>query len=460
MSSSVAQAVPAAGPRATGDRRSAPAAALAALAESGIIFLLVRQLLVENARVHQGPFATYPLFVALFVGGTAWATVRRRRRSTVVVIAILAVTLAALQAVVWGSTDPAGVLFACILGLLAAMRVLGLAHRDWQDPIGQSFAIGTAALLVEVAMGSSLDTTWHRLLLVVIPQFFLASLASRAVSVRLVTRPAGSERHEDPGSARRVRGAIVGIAALAAVMGAVALLGGKGGALEQIGRLLYLILSAVLIAMAFVLARIILGPVAWLFARLHINLDALQRAAQRFRLSSSPASSAQSSSSGWIRVLGFMVMAGVFVLLLTALRRRWHRMLMPNLHVPDHPEPPALHLAGGRSLRRSTSRIRRWEPPADAVRRWYAEALMALERRGLAKPSSGTPGEFAPQVARAFPECAHGFRALTRAYEDVRYGSVALDRPALERLAEQHRWAMEVFRRGERKDRADDHREA
>ena len=85
---------------------------------------------------------------------------------------------------------------------------------------------------------------------------------------------------------------------------------------------------------------------------------------------------------------------------------------------------------------------------------------MALDRRGLAKPSSGTPGEFAPQVARAFPECAHGFRALTRAYEDVRYGSVALDRPALERLAEQHKWAMEVFRRGERKDRADDQREA
>jgi hypothetical protein len=45
-----------------------------------------------------------------------------------------------------------------------------------------------------------------------------------------------------------------------------------------------------------------------------------------------------------------------------------------------------------------------------------------------------TPTEFAPVVGEAVPSCAAEFELLTRAYEDVRYGSLRLDRPALREL--------------------------
>ncbi len=50
-----------------------------------------------------------------------------------------------------------------------------------------------------------------------------------------------------------------------------------------------------------------------------------------------------------------------------------------------------------------------------------------------------TPAEFAPEVATAYPESAAGFDALTRAYEDVRYGSAHLDEASLRELDEHRR---------------------
>ena len=94
----------------------------------------------------------------------------------------------------------------------------------------------------------------------------------------------------------------------------------------------------------------------------------------------------------------------------------------------------------------TTRRLRR-EPPADRVRRWYAEALAALAGRGLAKEDDATPAEFAPLVALAYPECADGFAALTRAYEDVRYGSLRSDRPTLRRLQDEQRRLLHAIRR-------------
>jgi hypothetical protein len=459
-SNSIEAAVGAADGQASDDRRSVAAASLAALAESGIIFLPFRQLLVENVRAHEGPLATYPLFVALFVGGTAWVTLRRRGGHTVQIGVAIALALTGLQAFVWGSADAAGALFMGVLVLLVTMRLLALSHRDWQDPVGWSLAVGMAVLLLEVAAAST-SAAWHGLLFVVVPQFFLGSLASRAASVRLVTRPVSVGPHEDTGGAGRLRLAMVSMAALGAMMGAAALLGGKGGVLEMIGRLLYLILSGLVIAVAFVIARVILPPVAWLIARLHINLDYVQRALRRFRSpASDPGTFNKATQTGWLRVVGFLMLVAMFLLLLRGIRRRWYRMLTPELRAPDFPHPLAVPLSRGRRIRRGSSRTPRWEPPADTVRRWYAEALMLLERRGLPKASSHTPGEFAPQVARAFPDSAHSFEALTRAYEQVRYGSVAIERSALQQLADQRTWAMEVFQRSERRDQADDKREA
>jgi hypothetical protein len=96
--------------------------------------------------------------------------------------------------------------------------------------------------------------------------------------------------------------------------------------------------------------------------------------------------------------------------------------------------------------RRKRSRPRQ-ELPADTVRRWYAEALLVLDGLGLAKGSSRTPGEYLRDVTGAFPECAAGFTALTRAYEDVRYGSMRFDRDRLERLEANRQLAMTALSR-------------
>src|SRR5207237_7839672 len=72
--------------------------------------------------------------------------------------------------------------------------------------------------------------------------------------------------------------------------------------------------------------------------------------------------------------------------------------------------------------------IRRGGFPAEIVRRWYAEALLALEGRGVVKPEAATPAEYVGDVGRAFPEARPAFEQLTRAYERVRYGAIVIER--------------------------------
>lgn len=68
------------------------------------------------------------------------------------------------------------------------------------------------------------------------------------------------------------------------------------------------------------------------------------------------------------------------------------------------------------------------------MRRRYAEVLLALRRRGLAKDPWATPAEFVPVVAHAFPGCSDAFLELTRAYQDVRYGNLRVDSERLRLL--------------------------
>jgi Domain of unknown function (DUF4129) len=78
-----------------------------------------------------------------------------------------------------------------------------------------------------------------------------------------------------------------------------------------------------------------------------------------------------------------------------------------------------------------------------------------LERLGLPKPPARTPGEYLPQVTAAFPESGRGFTALTRAYEQVRYGAITLDRDAVGRLEVERDGAMQALGRARRIDDQD-----
>ncbi len=73
--------------------------------------------------------------------------------------------------------------------------------------------------------------------------------------------------------------------------------------------------------------------------------------------------------------------------------------------------------------------------------------MTALASRGVVMAPAMTPAEFAPEVATAYPESAEGFDALTRAYEDVRYGSAHLDDPTLRALDAYRRSILAAIRR-------------
>jgi hypothetical protein len=63
---------------------------------------------------------------------------------------------------------------------------------------------------------------------------------------------------------------------------------------------------------------------------------------------------------------------------------------------------------------------------------------MELERCGVPKEPWRTPAEFLERAGEAFPRARSGLTALTRAYEEVRYGSRTIDPERLDRL-EAHR---------------------
>jgi hypothetical protein len=147
----------------------------------------------------------------------------------------------------------------------------------------------------------------------------------------------------------------------------------------------------------------------------------------------------------WQRLLGLVAFVAIGYALYRALRRA-----RPRLGA-EEPRSPRAQVSAGplevEDVPPPRPRIRR-ELPADAVRRLYAEALLALRRLDLRKEPSLTPAEFAPEVAAARPECAEDFIALTRAYEDVRYGSLRLDRDRVRTLEEGQRRLVAAIREG------------
>ncbi|MGH2571932.1 MAG: hypothetical protein ACRDGU_00305, partial [Actinomycetota bacterium] len=133
-------------------RRSVPAASLAALAESGLIFLPLQLLVMDAVGSSRGPLVSYPAFVALFTASVGLATAARRWVPWAV--AAGAVVVGVYQATVWGDDGTAGVAFTVIVALVVALRVVALAYRDWRDPVGESFVVGTIVLLLEVVLGT------------------------------------------------------------------------------------------------------------------------------------------------------------------------------------------------------------------------------------------------------------------------------------------------------------------
>jgi hypothetical protein len=420
--------------------RSIPAAVLAALAESGILFLVVK-LLTSNA-VHPtvGPLVSFPLFVLMFTAAVAAATAVRWSTNVATVAAGAAIALGLAQGRVWAHGSLEGAAAVVLVSLLLALRVVSLARRDWRNPVTVSFGWGTVALLIEIIAADGVGHGWNPLLTIVVPQFFLANLASRAASVRLALdgadrkRPTDGEPAAGQAESRRRQTAFL-LAAFGVALAVAVIMTRGGGVVRAMGNMAVPLVGGVLVGGVYVLVTMS-RPILWLATKFHINVKDAQEFIDRLKPGRATRKALRPAGhpTATARLIGLVVIAAIIYLLVRLIRRyqgrlEWHTRAgeaeAEGEAVPLPAEPPPRRrwwASPGRTL------------PADVVRRWYAETLMLLESKGVAREPFVTPGEFVAEVGRQFPECRAGFAELTRGYEEVRYGRRTFPAEQLKRL--------------------------
>jgi Domain of unknown function (DUF4129) len=432
-----------------GEERSVLAAAvLAGLAEAALWYLPVSDIVRETSGATSGPLVS----LALFVGGSTLAVLAaagfRHSKALPVVGGAAGIAVGAVQAFM-GAPDVVGVVVIEVLGIAVLLRAVMLATRDWREPVG-SFGWGSAVALAEVAVAE--PAGWAPWVPVVVPLFFLASLASRGV-----TTWAAADRRPPPGELGRAAGSrwaravVFGLACVGGGMAVALALGTPGGVLQGIGRVAVPFSILVVVVAGFALTEkgtpaaladrggrwigaipfIAIGvAVAWVISQ-H------QHRQPFFRIFTGiPLRQHAESYNTAERVAGLLLFALIAYLLLRAFRSRWAESELRGRRAG--PEPPRMLRLGPFARLPGARRLRR-ELPEDAVRRWYAETLEELEGKRLVRPPARTPAEFEDVVAGEFPECADGMSTLTRAYEEVRYGSRRLGRSDLAELDAERR---------------------
>jgi hypothetical protein len=438
------------------DARSAVPAALAAVAEGGLIYLVAQEVAREVDAASRGPIVSYVAFIALFAGGVALATVLRRFSWMPSALGGLWVWAGLIQVIWFGHPAPGATAATVVISLAIAVRAVALALRDWRDPIGLSILLGSVAALALIALGGGVGGVWHTLLPVVVLLFFVGSLASRAASVRLEDVPAGGAgppvgideevRQTDTWE----RSTAVVLVSVTALLLALTLTGGRGGLLQLGIGALFALLAVTLGWLLLALSPVI-APILWLLERLHLNLNNFLFSAG-FRLAHRRHPPPGHHGASVIGVLlASAVVAALIVVLVRTIRRQrlvWMR------YARREGTPNELALSAGvrdQSLGPGLFRRRR-ELPEETVRRLYAEALVALEGRGIDRPSSATPAEFVAMVTAIFPDAAAAIDALTHAYEDVRYGSIDVAAETAGRLRRQQPALLDVIRQAPRAD--------
>jgi Domain of unknown function (DUF4129) len=405
------------------------ACALAAVAEAGVLALPASLLLIEGAGVGAANAAiALPIAVAVVAGATLVCRLR-----AAVNVAPAAGVIAVAAGLALGAGNPGRSAFAILVLLLVEVRVIAIGLRDWRMPIEAAIAWGAVALGVETILGVVAVPEWRPSLVAVIPVFFVASLMSRATTVWEASDAATEA--VPAAEAAWVRRSILAAGALGGAMALALVLSVRGGLFDLLGRVIRPIALVAISILVFVVAQAA-RPILWMIERLGVDPDAARELFERLRADAEEgarrAGETPSGSSGWGRFLGLLVLVGLGLLAFRMLRRR--SVPEPDVERPSIPrggtvsDPVALE-----PLPPVRSRFRR-ELPADAVRRSYAQVLIALREKHIPKEPSITPTEFAAEVADAIPRGAEDFRALTRAYEDVRYGSRRLGRADVHRI--------------------------
>ncbi|HEX5902094.1 MAG TPA: DUF4129 domain-containing protein [Actinomycetota bacterium] len=405
--------------------RELRACGLAALAESGVLALPVWLLLTETRGLEIGVVALAVPFMTIYVGAVLLACRFRASRH----LPLAAIVVAVLAGAWLGRGDLNRSVFAVVVFLLVALRAITLALRDWRLPIHAEFGWFALALGIEVMVSAGANPEWRGPLVVIVPLFFAAALASRAATVWTTS---GSSELDERVRASWIRRAGLATGLLVAAMAAAVAFSVRGGVFDRVGAWIAPAANAFASLLAWTLSQIV-RPIFWLVDQLGIDPDRVREFFEDLRESAARAAQEAGSSEGptvWQRILGFVAFAAIGYAVFRVIRRFTPK---GGGAEPERAVPASATVSALEEPQPVVSRLRR-ELPADRVRRWYAETLEILRNREVVKEAWQTPAEFVPRVATAFPACAAPFAELTRAYEDVRYGGFRLAGDRLGRL--------------------------
>ena len=148
------------------EARELRACGLAALAEAGVLVLPVWLVLTEARGLRIGVLA---LLACRF----------RASRN----VAFGAAMLAVVSGIWLGHGDLNRIVFSVLVCLLVSFRLVTLALRDWRVPIHAEVGWFALALGLEVLLAAGATDEWRAPLLLFVPLFFVAALASRASTV-------------------------------------------------------------------------------------------------------------------------------------------------------------------------------------------------------------------------------------------------------------------------------------
>ena len=230
------------------EARELRACGLAALAESGVLVLPVWLVLTEARGLTIGVMALAVPFVAVYVGGAMLACRFRASRN----VAFGAATLAALAGIWLGHGDLNRTVFAVLVCLLVSFRLVTLALRDWRLPIHAEVGWFALALGFEVMVAAGATDEWRGPLLLFVPLFFVAALASRASTV---WTSGGAGELDERVRAAWIRRALIATGALVGAMAAAVVLSVEGGVFDRIGVWLTPAANAVATFLAWLLSQ-------------------------------------------------------------------------------------------------------------------------------------------------------------------------------------------------------------
>ena len=377
------------------EARELRACGLAALAEAGVLVLPVWLVLTEARGLKIGVVALAVPFVAAYVGGALLACRFRASRN----VAFGAAMLAVVSGIWLGHGDLNRIVFSVLVCLLVSFRLVTLALRDWRVPIHAEVGWFALALGLEVLLAAGATDEWRGPLLLFVPLFFVAALASRASTV---WTSGGAGELDEHVRAAWIRRALIATGALVGAMAAAVILSVEGGVFDRIGVWLTPAANAVASFFAWVLSQAA-RPIFFLVDLLGIDPERVREFFDRLREGAAARTLNQRRAGPpeiWQRMLGFLVFAVIGYAVFRAIRHfRPPAGVEPEPRVTGTQTEAALPAVEALPPR---PRFRR-EPPADAVRRWYAEALWALRRREIVREPWQTPAEFAPVVAGEFP---------------------------------------------------------